>query len=71
MLADAQYFNNRISKLEGAGDLGSYILEIVRSKTVTADSKQRESVSSQREDEPPEETPDRISTNVNGEQGKS
>lgn len=69
MLADAQYFNNRISKLEGAGDLGSRIVEIVRSKMVTADSKQPESVSSEKEDIPAEETTDET-TNVNGEQEK-
>lgn len=69
MLADAQYFNNRISKLEGAGDLGSHIVGIVRSKTVTADSKQPESVSSEKEDIRAEETADG-NTNVNGEQEK-
>ncbi|ERF75831.1 hypothetical protein EPUS_01197 [Endocarpon pusillum Z07020] len=69
MLADAQYFNNRISKLEGAGDLGSHIVEIVRSKTVTADSKQPEPVSSEKEDIPAKETTDRT-THVDGEQEK-
>jgi hypothetical protein len=37
MLADAEYFNSRISKLEGAGDLGSQIVDIVKSKTVVVD----------------------------------
>ncbi|KAL9625968.1 MAG: hypothetical protein Q9164_007973, partial [Protoblastenia rupestris] len=69
MLADVQYFNNRISKLEGAGDLGSHIVEIVRGKTVTVDSKPPGPISSEKEDTPPEKTAEKI-TSVNGEQEK-
>ena len=34
MLADAEYFNSRISKLEGSDDLGPYILELVKAKSI-------------------------------------
>ena len=37
MLADAEYFSSRISKLDGAGDLGMHIVEIVKNKTIIAD----------------------------------
>ena len=32
--ADAEYFNSRISKLEGAGDLGEHIVNVVKAKSV-------------------------------------
>lgn len=38
MLADAEYFNSRIGKLEGAVELGSHIVEIVKNKTIIAES---------------------------------
>jgi vacuolar protein sorting-associated protein 54 len=37
MLADAEYFNSRISKLDGAGDLGEHILNVVKAKPVVSD----------------------------------
>lgn len=37
MLLDAEYFNLRISKLEGSDDLGPHILELIRAKTVAVD----------------------------------
>jgi vacuolar protein sorting-associated protein 54 len=37
MLADAEYFNSRISKLDGSGDLGIHIVEIVKNKPIVAD----------------------------------
>ncbi len=67
MLADAEYFNNRISKLEGAGDLGSHIVGTVQSKTIVGDLKQPESVSSAKEYTPPEKTAERTTSNANGE----
>ncbi len=36
MLADAEILNSRLSKLEGAGDLGSHIVNVVKNKTVLA-----------------------------------
>lgn len=37
LVADAQHFDARMSKLDGAGDLGEHILKLVKSKEVTAD----------------------------------
>ena len=70
MLADAQYFDSRISKLEGAGDVGSHIVEVVKNKTIAAETQQSQSamsedrVTSSKEDI---ETP----AAVNGEQEKT
>ena len=36
MLRDANFFNSRISKLDGAADLGDYLVKIVVGKSVTA-----------------------------------
>jgi vacuolar protein sorting-associated protein 54 len=46
LLADAEYFNARISKLDGAGDLGSHILNVVKAKPIVSDpvAAQREGV---------------------------
>jgi vacuolar protein sorting-associated protein 54 len=37
MLADAEYFNSRISKLDGAGDLGEHILNVVKARPIVSD----------------------------------
>ena len=50
MLADAEYFNSRISKLEGAGDLGEQVVNMIRAKAVINDTT-RSSI-----DKTPEET---------------
>ncbi|KAI9676448.1 MAG: Vacuolar protein sorting-associated protein 54 [Caeruleum heppii] len=34
LLRDAEYFRQRLSKLDGAGDLGDYVVNIVQAKTV-------------------------------------
>jgi vacuolar protein sorting-associated protein 54 len=34
MLRDAEYFNTRLSALDGAGDTGEYIVNIVKEKSV-------------------------------------
>ena len=34
MLRDAEFFRSRLSKLDGASDIGEYVVFIVRSKTV-------------------------------------
>jgi len=34
LLADARYFDSRISKIDGAGDLGQEIVRVVQAKTV-------------------------------------
>ena len=34
LLADADFFNSRISKIDGSGDLGEHIVKVVQSKTV-------------------------------------
>lgn len=37
MRADAEYFNARIGKLDGAGDLGEHILNVVKAKPIISD----------------------------------
>ena len=37
MLADAEYFDSRISKLEGAGDLGGHVVNVVRAKPIISE----------------------------------
>lgn len=37
MLADAEFFNSRISKLDGANDLGEHILNVVKAKPIVSD----------------------------------
>jgi vacuolar protein sorting-associated protein 54 len=37
LLADAEFFSNRISRLDGAGDLGDYIVNVVKAKAITID----------------------------------
>ena len=37
MLADAEYFDSRISKLEGAGDLGGHVINVVRAKAIISE----------------------------------
>jgi hypothetical protein len=37
MLADVEYFNSRISKLEGVGDLGEHVFNVVRAKAVISE----------------------------------
>lgn len=34
MLRDAEVFESRLSKIEGSGDLGSHIVDIVKSKPI-------------------------------------
>ncbi len=34
MLRDAEFFRSRLGKLDGASDIGDYVVSIVRSKTV-------------------------------------
>ena len=37
MLADVGYFNSRISKLEGTGDLGERVINVVRAKAISSE----------------------------------
>lgn len=39
MHADAEYFHSRISKLDGTGDLGEHVVNVVRAKDITSDAK--------------------------------
>ena len=52
MLADAEYFNSRISKLDGAGDLGQHVVNVVRAKAIVVDAK-RSSTEKPLEDKTP------------------
>lgn len=36
LVADAQFFESRLSKLEGAGDIGEHILNVVKNKEVVS-----------------------------------
>lgn len=54
MLADAEYFNSRISKLEGAGDLGDQLVNIIRAKAIISDAKRSSIEKPQEEKAPPE-----------------
>lgn len=67
MLADAEYFNTRISKLEGAGDLGPQIVDIVKNKTIVADSNQSQSDGPEKPDPSMKQNSERT-TGTNGEQ---
>jgi len=53
MLADAEYFDSRISKLEGAGDLGGHVVSVVRAKAIIggASAAKRPSIEKPREEE--------------------
>ena len=53
MLADAEYFDSRISKLEGAGDLGGHVVNVVRAKTIISEAgaAKRPSIEKPREEE--------------------
>jgi vacuolar protein sorting-associated protein 54 len=42
LVADAQHFQSRMSKLDGAGDLGDYILDLVKKKDVVSESSSKE-----------------------------
>ena len=35
MLRDAEYFNSRIGALEGAGDTGEFLINLVKEKPIT------------------------------------
>lgn len=39
LLADAQFFQSRIGKIDGAGDLGQQLLNIINAKPVLASNK--------------------------------
>lgn len=69
MLADAEYFNSRISKLEGSGDLGPHIVEIVKNKTVIADSNQSQSSLSENGETPTKMGVEKVA--ANGEPAKA
>lgn len=53
MLADADYFSSRISKIDGAGDLGEHIVNVVNAKPVVSEpsSAKKASIESSRNNE--------------------
>lgn len=67
MLADAEYFNSRISKLEEAGDLGPQIVDIVKNKTISAEPEKSQSGVPQTTDPSPKQNPE-ATAEINGEQ---
>lgn len=38
MLRDAEFFESRLSKIDGSGDVGSHIVDIVKSKPIASTS---------------------------------
>jgi vacuolar protein sorting-associated protein 54 len=70
MLADAEYFNSRISKLEGAGDLGSYLVDVVRNKTLVGGLQQSQSEVSENGSMSPKKD-NETAADINGEQVKT
>jgi vacuolar protein sorting-associated protein 54 len=36
LLADAEFFNSRISRIDGSGDLGEQIVKVIQAKTVSS-----------------------------------
>jgi hypothetical protein len=69
MLADAEYFNARISKLDGAGDLGAHIMNVVRAKTIINEPGNGEKTSMERQNEGEQETADLISEREKSAEG--
>lgn len=69
MLADAHYFNSRISRLEGAGDLGPHIVEVVKNKTVHGDPQSEPNLSEKKDVDPGQDS-ERIA-DANGEPEKT
>lgn len=55
MLADVEYFNSRISKLEGAGDLGEHLINTVQAKSIVSEpgAAQRPSTEKPQDEKPP------------------
>jgi vacuolar protein sorting-associated protein 54 len=37
MLTDVEYFNTKIGKIDGSGDLGDHLIQVVKAKTITPD----------------------------------
>lgn len=35
MLADVEFFNSKICKIDGSGDLGEHLIQVVKAKTIT------------------------------------
>jgi hypothetical protein len=71
MLADAQFFDSRFSKLEGAGDFGSHIVGIVENKTIVANPAQPQSRLSADEHSTSKASVERTADGANGEHEKT
>lgn len=54
MLHDTEFFRSRISKIDGAGDLGDYLVNIVYAKAVAEQPKPPEESSPTKPEEPAE-----------------
>jgi len=71
MLADAQLFDSRFSKLEGGGDFGSHIVGIVENKTIVTNSAQSQSRLSADEHTASKTTVENAADGANGEHEKT
>lgn len=50
MRKDIDYFNSKMGKIEGSGDLGTRLLELVNAKTTSSDAKPAETPQSKEQD---------------------
>ena len=50
MLHDTEFFKSRISKIDGAGDIGDYLVNIVNAKAVAEEPKPSEEPPTQQEE---------------------
>lgn len=39
MQSDVEFFSSKISRIDGAGDLGDHLLQVVKAKTITPEPK--------------------------------
>lgn len=58
MLHDTEFFRSRISKIDGAGDIGHYLVNIVYAKAVAEQPKPPEEPPPAKPEEPAESVPE-------------
>ena len=51
MRKDVEYFSSKMGKIDGFGDLGTRLLELVNGKTTASDDKSTETSESQKQDD--------------------
>lgn len=53
MLSDVEYFNGKIGKIDGSGDLGAHLMQVVNAKTIVAEQNGSANLDSATEKSPP------------------